>query len=172
MFGLSFSPAPVPCRPLGAALTGSILLGLLTACSTAGSTPAASGSSSAAAAVPACTGSPGAQTIPVVEREYSVAPCSTSLSAGSVTFQALNQGTTEHELVLMRTDTDPSTILVDPATQTIDEDAAGEHIDEVEEVAPGAGKAFTASLSPGTYVLFCNTDGHYQAGMHTQITVK
>ena len=36
---------------------------------------------------------------------------------------------------------------------------------------PGATKALTLDLKPGTYLLVCNLPGHYAAGMWTVLTV-
>jgi uncharacterized cupredoxin-like copper-binding protein len=44
-------------------------------------------------------------------------------------------------------------------------------VDEVEDVAPGVGTSLTVDLEPDSYVVICNIEGHYTAGMHAALTV-
>jgi hypothetical protein len=53
---------------------------------------------------------------------------------------------------------------------TVDEDAI-HVVDELDEVLDGSQDPLTVSLDPGTYVLFCNLEGHYLAGMYATIEV-
>jgi hypothetical protein len=53
---------------------------------------------------------------------------------------------------------------------SVDEDAI-DVVDELEEVQDGSVGALSVSLEPGTYVLFCNLEGHYLAGMYATIEV-
>ena len=41
---------------------------------------------------------------------------------------------------------------------------------EVEDVAPGESKSFTATLEAGSYVGICNVETHYDSGMHIDFT--
>jgi len=41
----------------------------------------------------------------------------------------------------------------------------------LEPAGAGAHRALTVHLSPGRYVFFCNMEGHYMAGMHTEVVV-
>jgi uncharacterized cupredoxin-like copper-binding protein len=36
---------------------------------------------------------------------------------------------------------------------------------------PGTTKTLTIDLAPGHYVFLCNLPGHYQSGMHVDVTV-
>jgi uncharacterized cupredoxin-like copper-binding protein len=55
----------------------------------------------------------------------------------------------------------------------VNEDAPDlESMGEVEDIAPGSSKSFTATLEPGKYVAICNVEGHYSAGMHHAFTVQ
>jgi len=42
---------------------------------------------------------------------------------------------------------------------------------EVSDLKPGASGKLNARLTPGTYLLFCNMKGHYEAGMQARLTV-
>jgi hypothetical protein len=53
---------------------------------------------------------------------------------------------------------------------SVDEDAI-DVVDELEEILDGDRDPLTLSLDPGTYVLFCNLEGHYLAGMYATIQV-
>ncbi|WP_309666956.1 plastocyanin/azurin family copper-binding protein [Tabrizicola sp.] len=94
-----------------------------------------------------------------------------TVPAGEVTFAVTNTSKDLiHEMVV--------TAVADPAVplpyvedeQRVDEDAAG-HVGEVAELDTGATGSLTVTLTPGTYVLYCNVPGHYQMGMWTVITV-
>src|SRR3954454_14432204 len=44
-------------------------------------------------------------------------------------------------------------------------------IKELDDLKPGKGGALTLDLKPGHYVVFCNEPGHFQGGMHAELTV-
>jgi uncharacterized cupredoxin-like copper-binding protein len=93
-----------------------------------------------------------------------------SLTAGPVDVQATNDGTTPHDLVILKTDTDQAALPV--AGSKVDEDAAGQVIGKLTNIGGGATKQGTFSLDAGNYVLICNVPGHYQLGMHTALIVQ
>jgi uncharacterized cupredoxin-like copper-binding protein len=53
----------------------------------------------------------------------------------------------------------------------VDEDKLG-HIDEVGDIEPGKTKKGTFTLTAGKYLLFCNEEGHMNAGMVTSFVVE
>ncbi len=124
-------------------------------------------------------------TVNVTLGEWVIEPDPASVSAGDITFVASNEGTIEHELVIIKTDLAPDAL---PTNEdgTVNEDAAGlEVIDEIEEFEPGGSESLTVRLDPGTYVLICNIgpsseeeaghmehDAHYAEGMHAAFTVE
>ena len=91
-----------------------------------------------------------------------VAPTVASVKAGKVVFKAKNVGELEHELMVER-----MPMKFDAPMQP-NEDAAQGMIPDME--GGGAGQ-MTMHLKPGTYMLFCNVQGHYAAGQHMLFTV-
>jgi uncharacterized cupredoxin-like copper-binding protein len=118
-------------------------------------------------------------TVNVSLSEWSIVPDKASVLAGRVTFNARNdsKGDHEHEMVVVRTDLDPSALPV--AEGEVDENQI-QVIGEIEGIAPGATGSVTLDLQPGKYVLICNlveqgadgnVDRHYQFGMRTAFEV-
>lgn len=109
-------------------------------------------------------------TIAVVVKEYSIAPSVASAPVGKVTFAATNNGTMAHELVVLKTEVAPDTMVV--ADDKVDEDAAGISVlGEIEEFPAGKTQTKTFDMTAGRYVLICNIVGHYTRGMRTSFTV-
>ena len=57
----------------------------------------------------------------------------------------------------------------------VDEEASPttfQHLDELEGLDIGDRGTLRVHLTAGHYVLYCNMDGHYQAGMSTEFTVR
>lgn len=135
-------------------LAGALTGWLLAACGDGDGEPAAEGT-----------------TVEVKLTDTTVEPDRTSVPAGPVTFAAENAGTTEHELVVLRTELAADELPVTGAK--VDEDAVGvEEIGEIEEFAAGETESATFDLAAGPYVLFCNVPGHYAAGMRSPFTVE
>lgn len=130
----------------------------------------------------------GGTTVTVTLGEWLVEPDPDSAPAGEITFTADNEGTIEHELVIIKTDLAPDAL---PTNEdgTVNEDAEGlEVIDEIEEFEAGRSESLTVTLEPGKYVLICNIcnigpsseeeaghmehEAHYKEGMHAAFTVE
>lgn len=129
------------------------------------------------AATPEAEGGGAGATVNVSLIEWSVVPDTTSVAAGSVTFNATNDGAENHELVVIRTDLAPDALPV--VEGKVDEDQV-EVIGEIEEFASGTTESATFDLEPGNYVLICNIteveedgeiESHYQLGMRTAFEV-
>jgi uncharacterized cupredoxin-like copper-binding protein len=116
----------------------------------------------------AATGVPGDGTIVTTEKDFGIALEETSTPAGSVTFDITNDGPSAHELVVFKTDLAADALPVDGSTVT---EGSLDLVDEVEDIAPGVGTSLTVDLEPGSYVVICNIEGHYRAGMHAALTV-
>jgi hypothetical protein len=167
---------PKRARPI--VLLFAVILVALTACSkdnepitTGGGTGSPTSSTS---------GSPSGTAVAVTLQEYAVLPAITSAPAGAVTFNAKNNGPkSEHELVVVKTSLAPDK-LPTSADGSVDEEGTGvESVGEIGEFPVGQTRSTTFTLSPGSYVLFCNvvkTEGsetlvHYKLGMRTAFTV-
>lgn len=95
-----------------------------------------------------------------------------TVPAGEVTFEVTNDSKgTIHEMILspLPADGKPLPYLADE--NRADEEKAG-HLGEVSELDPGAKGALTVTLSPGTYLLYCNIPGHLVLGMWTTVKVE
>lgn len=102
-----------------------------------------------------------------------------TVSAGEVTFKARNAGSTDHELLVIRTELGADR-LGPPARRRF----AGlyvvgaPHIHGEEtpglrsrHVTPGRTRTDRVTLKPGRYVLFCGLPGHYESGQRTELRV-
>lgn len=91
--------------------------------------------------------------------------------AGPVTFTITNNGTIEHEFLVVKTDLPDGEIPV--VDDKFSEEGEGiEVIDEIEGFGKGETGTLTVDLQPGNYQLVCNITSHYAAGMHTTFVVK
>jgi len=117
----------------------------------------------------------------VTLKDFSVQPNQKTAKAGWITFQAVNAGTSTHELVILRTDLNPANlprIAEKDNKGTItghivnEEHAAVEPIDEIEEFPAGTRKEKKVLLDPGRYVLLCNVPEHYDKGMYASFVVQ
>ena len=119
-----------------------------------------------------------ASTVGVSLIEWSVLPEETSAAAGTVTFEASNDGEMEHELVVIRSDLEPGAL---PLTdEMVVDETQVEVIGEIEEFAPGGTETASFDLEAGNYILLCNViheeesgevHRHYQLGMRTAFEV-
>ena len=94
----------------------------------------------------------------------------TSPSAGAVTLEVHNEGTIDHEVVIIKTDLDEAALPT--SGTTVDENAAGDVVGEVEEFDAGTVESVTVNVEAGHYVLICNIAGHYEQGMYATLVVQ
>ncbi len=137
------------------------LLLVLTACgTTSNSTPTPAGSSAA----------PGAHVVSLSEWKVSV---TSSLSAQKLTFQVANAGSQQHELLVFKSDLDPSRYPAE-SSGAIQEDGPGiSKISDGDNLDPGKSQARTVDLTkPGKYLFVCNLPGHFKLGMYAVVEVK
>lgn len=94
------------------------------------------------------------------------------VKAGKVQFQVKNVSTNEdHELLLVKTDLAPADFPMDASGVRVDEEKL-KGLKELGDVHPGKSRNTTLNLKAGKYVLFCNEEGHFKAGMFTAFTVE
>ncbi|HEV8563541.1 MAG TPA: hypothetical protein VGR41_01345 [Actinomycetota bacterium] len=101
-------------------------------------------------------------------KDFSISLETENVTAGSTTFDIVNDGPSTHELEVFRTDLAHDALPVEGSTVADDQ---LEIIDEVEDIAPGTSTPLTVELPRGRYVVICNIADHYEAGMHAGITV-
>jgi plastocyanin len=133
----------------------------------------------AAAAFGACS-SDGGKKVNVVLSEFVVQPDKASIEPGDIKFNADNQGTETHEMVVVKADS--AEALPTDADGAVDEEQfeKGQAQGEVEDVAKGTSKSIKLKLTPGRYIVFCNIveeEGaekvsHFKKGMHAVLTVQ
>ena len=111
----------------------------------------------------------------------SIVPSATIGAAGNITFTAKNDGTIDHELLLLKTDTPVDQIpIADAGDPPAPVKTGANKVDEADNIAetgdpnlkPGESRTFGAKgLAPGHYVLICNLAQHYGLGMRATFTV-
>ncbi|MEI6270882.1 MAG: sulfocyanin-like copper-binding protein [Chloroflexota bacterium] len=121
---------------------------------------------------PAPVPTPAVGPINGAEKEWEIALDSSLHEAGTVAFHLTNAGTIAHEFLVVRTDRSAADLVssVDPTTNRIDE-ALLDVVNEQPEYNPGVPGAVTVDLLPGHYVVMCNIEGHYKAGMHADLEI-
>ena len=106
-------------------------------------------------------------TLDVSMTEFKFAPANPELARGPIEITATNKGKTPHELVLLRTDANPSKLRKE--RKAVSEKKS---VGEIPEVPAGRERVETFDLKPGKYVMVCNIPGHYDAGMYGSLTVR
>jgi uncharacterized cupredoxin-like copper-binding protein len=101
-------------------------------------------------------------------KDFAITFESENVSAGSTTFDIVNDGPSSHEFEVFRTDLAADALPVEGSTVADDQ---LELVDEAEDIAPGTSTSLTVELTAAHYVAICNVSGHYEAGMHADITV-
>lgn len=117
-----------------------------------------------------------ATTINVTEAGEGGGPMSLKLEpqtvkAGEATFAVRNDAAAEeHEMIVVRLKSPDQKIPLNTAKHRVNEKAL-KSLGEVEDIQPGSSGTLKANLKPGTYLVFCNIKGHYEAGMASKLTV-
>lgn len=112
----------------------------------------------------------GGNTVNAQLADFSITTDVSSVAPGSVTFVAKNNGPSEHEVVVLRTDLAPDALPVEGGA--VDEKAPGmQAIGEIEEFGAGGTESAALDLTAGNYVLICNIPAHYEAGMAVALEV-
>jgi uncharacterized cupredoxin-like copper-binding protein len=87
-----------------------------------------------------------------IETEFKITTATTTLKAGSYTFDVQNKGQFPHDLLIATPD--------------------GSQIGKSTTIAPGSSATMQVNLSgPGTYTIWCDVDAHRAEGMQGTLTV-
>ncbi len=97
------------------------------------------------------TTAPAAQTVTFTETEFKIDTASTSLTAGSYTFDVQNKGSFPHDLHIATPD--------------------GSEIGATSVIQPNASATLQVTLKAGTYQMWCAVDSHRARGMQGTLTV-
>jgi hypothetical protein len=108
-------------------------------------------------------------------KDFTIELDNRTVAAGAVVIQARNEGTLDHEIVVVK-DVAPEALPIKDGKVDEEQLPAGSLIGEIEAFAPGASCAGRFDTVPGRYTLFCNVvddDGqsHERKGMVTTLTV-
>jgi uncharacterized cupredoxin-like copper-binding protein len=120
----------------------------------------------------------------VNERDFQIATTTDHVTAGDVVLRIYNAGPDQHELIVApvhhgrlpagsydRTYGFGGLPLRSDGF-TVDEEAVqNSEPGSINPQAPGGTEYLRLHLAPGRYVLFCNMEGHFMAGMHKILVV-
>jgi len=112
----------------------------------------------------------GGTVIGVTERDFHISTSISHVSAGDVSLRISNQGPDEHELIVAP---ERSGLPIRSDGFTVNEEAIQRsELGSITPQQPGGTEYLRLHLAPGRYLLFCNMEGHYMGGMHTELVVR
>ena len=124
-----------------------------------------------------CTGSGGRSSaatdhMAVTLEDFKLTTSVVDIPAGRVTFQVTNNGPSTHEFNVDRTNLAAAALPIDPSGLLVAEDSPALHREgSVESAGIASVHHLTLNLAPGSYVVYCDLEGHYLSGMHVLIHV-
>jgi hypothetical protein len=107
---------------------------------------------------------------PVTLKDFWTETETNTSAPGMVTLRVSNEGTATHEFVLVRTDLPADALPLGPDGLSVDESGL-EPLAELEAVPAGTTVDLVVPMDPGSYVIFCNLEGHYLSGMRDPLLV-
>jgi uncharacterized cupredoxin-like copper-binding protein len=129
-----------------------------------------------AACVPAGDPATATSHIAATLTDFKITLASSTASSGRLAVDAKNEGTYPHEIVVVKGVAPTDLPFADDGSVDEDRLPSGAKIGELEAFSPGRSCSAVFDLAPGTYTLFCNTNGteggHAKHGMVTTLTVS
>jgi uncharacterized cupredoxin-like copper-binding protein len=93
------------------------------------------------------------------------------VKAGKVALEITNSSANmEHEFLVFKTDMTPEQFPMMDDGARVDEGKL-QGFQEFGDIEEGQTKSWETELTPGNYILFCNEEGHFKAGMYAKLTV-
>ena len=99
--------------------------------------------------------------------EWKLLPAQITVRAGRVTFVVRNDGTMDHEFLVLHSDRHHHSLSVKEG-RALETGRVG----EIPLIPKGTTKRMTLKVPRGKYVLLCNMLGHYQAGQYASLRVR
>ena len=118
------------------------------------------------AAPPADTATSGTA-VSVTLEEWKLVPAQVIVRQGRISFVVRNDGTMDHEFVVLRSDVHHHSLKV-TGGRAVEKG----RVAEIPLIPSGVSKRLTLTVRPGKYVLLCNLVGHYQAGQYAALRVR
>ncbi len=134
---------------------------------TVGPSSAPSSSPIASAASPSASSASGA-TVSLTEWKVDVG---STIKSGKTALTITNVGVAPHELLVFKSNRDPSAYPTDAAGDIKEEGAGVSLVSDGDNIDPGGSQARTVTLAPGKYLFVCNIPGHFKQGMFAVVTV-
>ena len=99
--------------------------------------------------------------------EWKLLPGQITARAGRVTFVVRNDGTMDHEFLVLRSDRHHHSLAVKTgrAVET-------GRLAKIPLIRKGTTESITLNVPRGKYILLCNMLGHYQAGQYASLQVR
>jgi uncharacterized cupredoxin-like copper-binding protein len=111
---------------------------------------------------------PGSQEVGISLTEWAVDPAPASIASGSISFIVANDGSTQHNFRVIRTDLAADQL---PVTNNEVDATQVQFVAQSDTIGARNFGLVLSSLDPGSYVLICNVPTHYENGMHTAFEV-
>lgn len=106
-------------------------------------------------------------TVSVALVEWKFLPAQITVRAGRVTFVVRNDGTMDHEFLVLHSDRHHHSLKVQGG-KAVETGRLG----EIPKIPSGTSKRITLKVPPGRYVMLCNMLGHYQAGQYASLRAR